>query len=389
MFSVLSIHCNNHHACRFAFGTHDRNATVIATYNKTANATTGFATLDISSPKDAPPRAAAYAAGLAEGYQTAAEIALFYTNVYEFGPSGPSAKLTKFVKENDAWTRAQAKAKASSDDYWMGVGLVLDRFDGTLAGYEKARDDQPSLPLLSKLDLLWINLDGDLFDLQRAVGEEASLGRGGRAARLLRGNATDRVLRCSSLFKLTEDRTDLFFGHATWDTYATAAPRIFKHLTLPAPRQNQTQLRTVSMSSSPGFMASIDDCAPAALALDPSLRSRPSSLALGPSLRSQPSSLALGPSLRSQPSSLALGPSPHRSTRYFPHYIPSSADYLVAEPAAGITLGVIETSISIDDASACECYRTRAHATAPLLTCPAASSTLSKIGPLACRMLHA
>ena len=376
MFSVLSIHCNNHHACRFAFGTHDRNATVIATYNKTANATTGFATLDISSPKDAPPRAAAYAAGLAEGYQTAAEIALFYTNVYEFGPSGPSAKLTKFVKENDAWTRAQAKAKASSDDYWMGVGLVLDRFDGTLAGYEKARDDQPSLPLLSKLDLLWINLDGDLFDLQRAVGEEASLGRGGRAARLLRGNATDRVLRCSSLFKLTEDRTDLFFGHATWDTYATAAPRIFKHLTLPAPRQNQTQLRTVSMSSSPGFMASIDDCAPAALALDPSLRSRPSSL-------------ALGPSLRSQPSSLALGPSPHRSTRYFPHYIPSSADYLVAEPAAGITLGVIETSISIDDASACECYRTRAHATAPLLTCPAASSTLSKIGPLACRMLHA
>eukprot|EP00966_Prymnesium_polylepis_P313089 7234194-Prymnesium_polylepis.1 len=128
--------------------------------------------------------------------------------------------------------------------------------------------------------------------LQRAIGDAAAAlplgGRGGRATRLgglVEGDA-DRVLRCSSLFKLTADRHELYFGHATWDTFATAAPRIFKHLTLPARRRGAIALRTVSMSSSPGFMSSIDDY------------------------------------------------------------------YLVGEPTAGVTLGVIETSINIDDASA-------------------------------------
>ena len=160
-----------------------------------------------------------------------------------------------------------AAANAHADEYWFAVATVLDRFDCTVAGYEKAQHEQPkALPPLSKLDLLWINLDGDLFDLQHAIGdtETALAGRGGRAARLFGANITDRVLRCSSLFKLTTDRRQLFFGHATWDTYATAAPRTFKHITLPMGRDgaaaNGTQrLRTVSMSSSPGFMSSIDD----------------------------------------------------------------------------------------------------------------------------------
>ena len=41
------------------------------------------------------------------------------------------------------------------------------------------------------------------------------------------------MLRCSALVKHRADKRELYFGHATWDTYATAAPRIYKHLTLP------------------------------------------------------------------------------------------------------------------------------------------------------------
>ncbi len=245
-------------------------ATAVSIYNKTYNATTGFATLDVNALVP-DPRLAAFAAGFAEGYQTAFEVAQFWSNVYEFGEDGPSKALTKWVEENDKWTRARAEEHAASSDYWLSVQTVLDRFDGLHAGYEaagrahgvmrhrsaaSASAPQQTLPALSRLDLLWINLDGDLFDLQVAIeGEEGvKLGRKGRAvrgferagalrdrlARTAAGNGTavaaaetGPLLRCSALFKLAEDRRELYFGHATWDTYATAAPRIFKHLTLP------------------------------------------------------------------------------------------------------------------------------------------------------------
>lgn len=70
-------------------------------------------------------------------------------------------------------------------------------------------------------------------------------------------------LRCSALFKLTNNDNvrngEIFFGHDTWDTYATAAPRIFKHVTLPVWQDGKAKVRTVSFSSSPGFLVSIDD----------------------------------------------------------------------------------------------------------------------------------
>jgi hypothetical protein len=112
--------------------------------------------------------------------------------------------------------------------------------------------------------LLWVNLEGDLYDLQGAISEPQFAGRKGRAARgfqpLAVGNSSALpAFHCSSLFKLAGDKREIYFGHATWDTYATAAPRIFKHLTLPSRHNGSTLLRTVSMSSSPGFLASIDD----------------------------------------------------------------------------------------------------------------------------------
>ena len=191
-------------SCSLTEGELDDGATVVSVYNRSTNETTGFATLDIVALEHTDPRLSAFAAGYAEGYQTAGDIALFYKNVYEFGDEGPSEALTNWVTINDAWTREQAEQHAETDDYWMSVATVLSRFDGMLAGYEKNRmaSDQPErenrkpdaskkassrpntrqgtptdpvarLPSLSKLDLLWINLDGDLFDLQIAVGELA------------------------------------------------------------------------------------------------------------------------------------------------------------------------------------------------------------------------
>ena len=156
----------------------------------------------------------------------------------------------------------------------MSVATVLSRFDGMHAGYERYHMAYHRLPSLSKLDLLWINLDGDLYDLQNAVGELATknatshackptvarpsrtgngktqpqcaeswrdmrpIGRNGRARRgfsraEVENSTAGPMLRCSALVKHRADKRELYFGHATWDTYATAAPRIYKHLTLP------------------------------------------------------------------------------------------------------------------------------------------------------------
>ena len=116
-------------SCAIQEGIITKDSTATSTYNISTNLTTGFATLDIASPLGTDPRLAAYAAGYAEGYQTAAEIVSFYNNVYEFGPSGPSRKLTTFVTENDKWVRTQVEKFAPTSDYWMSVGTVRERFD--------------------------------------------------------------------------------------------------------------------------------------------------------------------------------------------------------------------------------------------------------------------
>lgn len=244
----------------------DANATARARYNVSVNLTTGFAALDV---RHGPIKNAsrlnitAYAMGYAEGYLTAAEMAAFYPNVYEFGPSGPSTELTKFVKENDAWIRAQVASKAGLEDFWHQVGLVLARFDGLLAGYAAAAPHK-DLPDLSYEHLMWMNLDGDLFDLLEAIPSEDMLLR--RQDEPLKSvSPRDRQLkrlrgfRCSALFKLAANNSDILIGHTTWDTYATAAPRIFKSVDLPVLRAGNVYSRRMAFSSSPGMLGSLDD----------------------------------------------------------------------------------------------------------------------------------
>eukprot|EP00929_Paragymnodinium_shiwhaense_P119613 TRINITY_DN91515_c0_g1_i1.p1 TRINITY_DN91515_c0_g1~~TRINITY_DN91515_c0_g1_i1.p1 ORF type:complete len:627 (+),score=68.27 TRINITY_DN91515_c0_g1_i1:65-1882(+) len=243
-------------------------AKVDVVFNKSINETTGFSALEIrahrptlGAQRENAPELFAYAAGFAEGYTTAAQIALYYYNVYEFREGGPPQKLVEFVLENDRYVRERAKTLNASSDYWAAIGSVLARFDGILAGYSKAAKEQ-LLPSMTKLELLWINLDGDLFDLLNAFDGSAvpEVGRVGRARRWTKeAGLYPQGLRCSALFRLAADKSDLFFSHDTWDTYATAAPRIYKHVELPVLRAGSVRMRLVSFSSSPGMIPSIDD----------------------------------------------------------------------------------------------------------------------------------
>lgn len=267
MIRSISVFCEDgsRSSCTAADSKDASDANARARYNISSNYSTGFASLDVRHGPIANKsrlNITAFAMGYAEGYLTASEIAVFYPNVYEFGPTGPSDDLVDFVTKNIAWTQQQVAANADTDDFWHQVGLVLSRLDGMVAGYTAAAKNT-NLPAMTFMQFIWMNLDGDLFDLQTAIpaptmmlrAQAGPLDSSPRDLRLKRL----RGFRCSALFKLADDYSDIFFGHTTWDTYATASPRIFKHIKLPVLRNGTISSRIMSMSSSPGMLGSLDD----------------------------------------------------------------------------------------------------------------------------------
>ncbi|CAE8588097.1 unnamed protein product [Polarella glacialis] len=234
-------------------------------------------------------RLESYAAGLVEGLLTCHEVAAYWHNVYS-STLPVSDEALEFILAQDSYYRTEAQRRAASDDYWHAVAMVLAQFDGLLEGYQLGCVGVES-PMTHQ-ELLLLNLDGDLFDILVAfpttpppavteletVGAAANLafhprvarGRASSAARVIaeveNRTAKDSVsqnlrmrTRCSALFRLLPDGSDVYFGHDTWDTFATAAPRIFKTYALPVRRGDRIERHVNAFSSSPGYVSSVDD----------------------------------------------------------------------------------------------------------------------------------
>lgn len=254
--SELSVHCAalSASACQVKWSI-DPRASAYASYDKAPNLTTGFATLEVraglfANASDKDQLLAAFAAGFAEGVLTSEEIPSYQKNAYDMyfecykwgdDCSAPSDELTGFVKRNDEYVREKAAALASVDDFWHAVSMVIARFDGLVAGYGEMAANK-SLRKLSYMDHLWANLNDDMIDMIVKFGGKKR-----------------RIGHCSSLFRLTPGNEDFYFGHSTWDDFALAAPRIWKYLTLPVRRSGAVHERTISHSSSPGVIPSLDD----------------------------------------------------------------------------------------------------------------------------------
>lgn len=237
-------------------------------FDQTYN-TTGWAVLHAWTPETTSHEAAVsnmYAAGWGEGYATQAMIYPHYLNmVFEnFPPSAPmTPKMRSFMKSNLAWTERTAKARAATDSdpgtraYWANVLAVLQQLRGLADGYNAAA---PADEQLTHFDLLLLNMDGDIETLLAFLGTESA-----RKARL--EVEKPRLQRCSALIKVAPNASDLFAGHATWDSFE-AMVRIYKHyrfaVPVPAPSTGaatavSVALRSTSFSASPAFLASVDD----------------------------------------------------------------------------------------------------------------------------------
>lgn len=209
-------------------------------------------------------RQAAYAAGYAEGALTHHRIDQHLYNTYmtffgkEKNQKAPS-KLLEFFAQNLQWLRDQVaahtkKATLTTDlldsEYWHTVGTVLARFDGLVDGYQAY--SERSSPY-SSLELYLLNADGDLEDLIPALNKTRTRQPGAMAVSL-----AYKSLKCSALIRILPNASDVVFGHTTWDQYS-AMNRIFKHYNLPVASRVAPRQIKMSLSSSPGYLSSVDD----------------------------------------------------------------------------------------------------------------------------------
>jgi len=228
-------------------GTRDSEKGVVATARFVPGMnSTGWDRIFVTASAAASPSVGAHSVGYAEGYLTHTRIRQFFQNVYAdwFGnatrhTSGKAARIYHWLEENMAWVTKQVAAN-QGDAYWEKIGLVVAQLDGLVAGYN---DAAPHNEQLTRGDFLLLNADGDIeavINVLGLAGDEEMVGWRRKIN-----------LRCSALFKLTDDNQDLLFGHSTWDTFALLGPRMLKSYSLGGV--------TVTMSSSPGFLMSMDD----------------------------------------------------------------------------------------------------------------------------------
>lgn len=253
--------------------------TFVEAYNSS-----GWARLHLNGTASASPADAAYGVGYLEGALSQHSIYMAFTNMWHqfFGATpNPPTKLVDFVEQNWAWVQEQAEEAAADSPYWAAVQTVSQQQAGLMAGYLAVA---PASELLTSFQFLCLQLDGDMETLTQIFGtgegtsmpdvaaapasspgkpDPAPAGRSGS----LRGVAPQvtpegpapllRFGHCSVCIRATKD--NLYMGHDTWDGFE-AMLRTFKHYKLAVPSPTgETKQTIVSLSSTPGYLSSVDD----------------------------------------------------------------------------------------------------------------------------------
>ena len=134
------------------------------------------------------------------------------------------------------------------------MALFYDQLDGLAQGYSAKTDGKPEMHIPSA-DFLWMNIFGDLEDLEQVFNLD---GHYDNVTRVLGSGS------CSALIKLLPGHTDLFIAHDTWNSYQSML-RILKKYTFAYHWDDKMRSehlipgQTMSFSSYPGLIYSGDD----------------------------------------------------------------------------------------------------------------------------------
>ncbi len=197
-----------------------------------------------------------YAAGLLEGALTSQLIFQHSENVRSvFFPTNASDPQVyqNWFSIQDAWVRSNIQLRSASDPFWRTLGLIMRQFDGMLAGAAITALPQQDI---SQFQLQLLNAFGDMIDLQNVLSPQLRPHYASMTPEEVFATVSRRG-HCSALIKLTPGYEDLLYGHSTWFTYKSLL-RVFKHYTLHL-ADNAVASHSVSFSSYPGYLVSVDD----------------------------------------------------------------------------------------------------------------------------------
>lgn len=224
-----------------------------------------------------------YAAGLVEGYITAPRIREFHANSRALVDMSPESRdnMPQLEKALGALVNELAGGNhdfdsQSASPFDAQARLAFLQTWGVRDGYQLAISSSSEGPLagakpLSMVDMFILNSDGVIDELLSkygaAAGGNSFIQRHSVRSHALRGLAASnasspRRLRrrapsghCTALARLNEDKSELYFGHTTWEAFSEMT-RIWKVYDFPL---RGVSARTISFSSYPGCVSSTDD----------------------------------------------------------------------------------------------------------------------------------
>ena len=193
-------------------------------------------------------------AGRLEAALTLEKIYYFHLNIKDIVEINDN--ITKFFDEQEKFViDSVEKGEGSQDPMLYNAYLIKIQYNAMIEQYNKQADEDRQL---SKIDFHQMNYIGDMYD----VSHKFEVEKEGETDYSKLSN--DEILQiflerthCSALFKLKNDLSDIYFGHNTWNNYASTI-RIIKEYNFNF-NNRWVRSKNIIFSSYPATLSSTDD----------------------------------------------------------------------------------------------------------------------------------
>ena len=193
-------------------------------------------------------------AGRLEAALTLEKIYYFHLNIKDIVEINDN--ITKFFDEQEKFViDSVEKGEGSQDPMLYNAYLIKIQYNAMIEQYNKQADEDRQL---SKIDFHQMNYYGDMYD----VSHKFEVEKEGETdySKLSKDEILQIFLErthCSALFKLKNDLSDIYFGHNTWNNYASTI-RIIKEYNFNF-NNRWVRSKNILFSSYPATLSSTDD----------------------------------------------------------------------------------------------------------------------------------